>query len=356
MTMTTPVQRSSPILGGFLYPLAHRSPAARILALATVMLGLALSPQGAGIAEAATPTSPTDSVTAPAFAPGLDPNQDFQVSPNGDLADSQTKQDTSPPVPPVPTAIPEAVVPSNEGIVGLSPGPDDNLGIGVLQPRNLDFLDRADWEGNPLAYGRWLRSVALPLYVGPDGEHWGWMVNGWLIINGYEPMAIGRDASFSMVQARTGMYSFPVLEQRPDGWFRFQYTPAGSAWAHRDHLEVGAVALALQPWEDTLATAGQVRFRRHGLSQSLRTEPSGTASLQALVAPNSRIRPLAIDGDWMRVEVTQPVQGCTALPGHTTEAGWLRWRDEATQALLVWAAAVDCAEPEPEPESESESE
>lgn len=350
MTMPTPVQRSSSSLGGFHQPLAHRSPAARILALATVMLGLALIPQGTGMAGAATPISPTGRVTAPALAPGLDLNQDFQTNPNDDLANPQAKQDASPPVPPLPTAIPEAVVPANEGIVGLTPGPEDNLGIGVLQPRNLDFLDRATWETNPLAYGRWLRSVALPLYVGPDGEHWGWMVNGWLIINGYEPMAIGRDASFSMVEARTGLYSFPVLEQRLDGWFRFQYTPAGSAWAHLDHLEVGAVALTLQPWEDTLATASHIRFRRHGLSQSLRTEPRGTASLQALVAPNSRIRPLAIDGDWMRVEVTQPVQGCTILPGHTTEEGWLRWRDEATQALLVWAVAVDCSEPGPESE------
>ncbi len=250
-------------------------------------------------------------------------------------------ESTAPVRPPLPLTIPEAGVPPNTGIVGLIPGPEDNLGIGLLQPRDLSFLNTTAWENHPLAYGRWLRSVALPLYVGPNGDHWGWIVNGWLMINGYEPIAIGQDASFAMVEARPGSYSFPVLEQRSDGWFRFQYTPAGSAWAHVAHLNAGAVALTLQPWEEILTATPQIRFRRHGLSQSLHTDPRVTSPLQFLVAPNSHIRPLAIDGDWMQVEVIQPVQGCTPLPGHTTETGWLRWRSEA-QALLVWTVASGC--------------
>ena len=321
---------------------ASSTAAARTLALTAVVLGFSLGTQATGKLAALAvdpPASPANRVTAPDPAP--------QAGPKGDPTDPQTKQESSPTLPPLPTTIPEAVVPPNGGIVGLTPGPEDDLGIGVLQPRNLDFLDGAAWDPHPLAYGRWLRSVALPLYVGPNGDHWGWIVNGWLIINDYEPIAIGQDASFSMVQAQPGVYSFPVLEQQSDGWFRFQYTPAGSAWAHVDHLDGGAVALALQPWDAALATASQVRFRRHGLSQSLRTEPSPTAALQALVAPNSRIRPLAIDGDWMQVEVTQPVQGCTALPGHTTAEGWLRWRND-DQALLVWMTTTDCPPSEPE--------
>lgn len=167
------------------------------------------------------------------------------------------------------------------------------------------------------------------------------------MINGFEPLAIGQDASFSMVEAQPGLYSFPVLEQRADGWFRFQYTPAGSAWAHMDHLNGGSTALAVQPWDAVFATAPQIRFRRHGLSQALRIDPSPSASLRSLVVPNSRIRPLAVEGDWMRVEVIQPVQGCTILPGHTTEEGWLRWRDE-NQSLLIWTVNADCSVPEDE--------
>lgn len=283
---------------------------------------------------------------------GLDPSvalakplADTFNQPSVGVQPKQTEP-SAPARPPLPTDIPEAVVPPNNGIVGLIPGPEDNLGMGLLQPRDLSFLDTTAWEDNPMAYGRWLRSVAIPLYVSPSGDPWGWLVNGWLIIDGYEPIAIGQDASFAMVEAHRGLYSFPVLELRSDGWFRFQYTPAGSAWAHTDHLEGGAVALALQPWEDVLATAPQIRFRRHGLSQSLRAEPTATSPLQFLVAPNSHLRPLAINGDWVQVEVTQPVQGCTALPGHTTETGWLRWRDDA-QTLLVWTVPAGCPSPNP---------
>lgn len=305
------------------------------LALATVLgLGLANPVSGLGVARATDPAvvsmAALDSTTAPTQPQAVVPTKQN----DGD-------NPTAPPVPPLPDTLPEATVPPNGGIVGLTPGPADDLGVGMLQPLNLNFLDDGDWEAHPLAEGRWLRSVALPLYVGPNGEHWGWIVNGWLMINGYEPLAIGQDASFSMVQAQPGIYSFPVLEQQADGWFRFQYTPAGSAWAHLDHLRVGSIPLALQSWEETFATASQVRFRRHGLSQALRLAPSPTASLQALVVPNSHLRPLAIEGDWMQVEVTQPVQGCTVLPGHTTKEGWLRWRDE-NRTLLIWAVNTDC--------------
>lgn len=320
-------------------PFPHPALPLAPLALATVLgLGLANSVSGQGGALAADPSvvsrSALDSPTAL--------NQP-KPHPQGAGQAKQGEPDDlpSPPVPPLPAALPEATVPPNGGIVGLSPSPADDLGMGILQPLNLTFLDDDDWETHPLAEGRWLRSVALPLYVGPNGDHWGWIVNGWLMINGYEPLAIGQDASFSMVQAQPEIYSFPVLEQRADGWFRFQYTPAGSAWAHLDHLSVGSIPLTLQPWEETFATVSQVRFRRHGLSQALRLAPSSTASLQSLVVPNSHLRPLAIEGDWMRVEVTQPVQGCTVLPGHTTQEGWLRWRDE-DQTLLIWTVNSNC--------------
>lgn len=264
---------------------------------------------------------------------------------------SRLKQDTpdeaapepslpAPAIPPLPDSIPAAIAPERSGIVGLMPDADDDLGIGHLRPRNLDFLAANAWENHPLAYAGWLRSVAIPLYVSPGSEPWGWLVNGWLMIPGYDPIAIGRDATFSMVQAEPGLYSFPVLELRDDGWFQFQYTPAGAAWAHIAHLEVGAIALAIEPWEDQAETAAQVQFLRHGLSQPLRSEPVIDGGLRSLVSANSLIQPLEVNGDWMRVSVTQPALGCRPLPGSTTEEGWIRWRDEK-QSLLVWFGAEE---------------
>lgn len=318
-------------------PVPGICPSLTRLALCAVSLSLMLGAPALGKAVA-----PSVSLAAStSLAPSLEKQGAVAAASRSKQADITT---VSPAVPALPTTIPDAVVPPNSGIVGLTPGPTDDLGLGLLHPQNLSFLDNTAGEDSPLAYGRWLRSVALPLYTSPDGDLWGWMINGWLMIDGYEPIAIGQDASFSMVEARPGLYSFPVLEQQADGWFRFQYTPAGSAWAHIDHLNVGSSPLAVQPWEAVLPSAEQIRFRRHGLSQALRLAPSPSAALQSLVVPNSRIRPLAIEGDWMRVEVIQPVQGCTTLPGHTTEEGWLRWRDD-NQSLLVWTINTDCAAP-----------
>lgn len=253
---------------------------------------------------------------------------------------------SAPVIPPLPESIPAAIAPERSGIVGLTPAADDDLGIGHLRPRDLGFLGTNDWEDHPLAYAGWLRSVAIPLYVSPGSEPWGWLVNGWLMIPGYDPIAIGRDATFSMVQAEPGLYSFPVLELREDGWFQFQYTPAGAAWAHIDHLEVGAMALEIEPWEEQAETAAQVKFLRHGLSQPLLAEPMNNRGLRSLVSINSLIQPLEVNGDWMRVSVTQPALGCRPLPGSTTEEGWIRWRDEQ-QSLLVWFGAEESCELSP---------
>ncbi|MEB3291491.1 MAG: hypothetical protein VKI82_16365 [Leptolyngbya sp.] len=308
----------------------HRSPLRRV----ALALGFAL----AGVAQGpiATPAQPPREADIPALVVAQAPSP------------AQPQPHSPRPQPPLPPTIPEAAVPPRSGIVGINPAPTADLGIGLLHPQNLSFLETTDGDPHPLTYGRWLRSVALPLYASPNGDPWGWIVNGWLMINGYEPLAIGRDASFSMVEAHPGLYSFPVLEQRPDGWLRFQYTAAGSAWTHRDYLHAGAIPLTIQPWEGVLSSASHLRFRQHGLSQALRSGPSTTASLQSLIVPNSHIRILALEEDWVQVEVTQPVQGCTALPGHRTQTGWLRWRDDETQALLVWPASPPCPATEAE--------
>ena len=246
-----------------------------------------------------------------------------------------------PEVPLLPDDLPDVVDPSPNGIIGLSPGPDDDIGVGHLRPQNLGSLDTEDWNNSPLLNARWLRGVALPIYVGPGSDHWGWLINGWLIPNGNDPIAVGRDATFTMVQPRQGLYTFPVMELREDGWFRFQYTPAGTAWSHVSQLNVGPNEMVVETWSDWMTQAGRVNFRKHGASQPLRPEPTTSASLQSLVGPNSLIETLEIQDDWMRVRVTQPANGCQALPGASTEEGWMRWQDEDGMSL-IWFPADGC--------------
>jgi hypothetical protein len=276
--------------------------------------------------------SPVVALVTPPSAPALP--QPVSVP----LAQGQA----GPSLPPLPETIPEAIAPAESGIVGLLPAADADIGIGHLRPRDLSFLDSEDWASSPSLDANWLQSVALPIYAEPGGEPWGWLVNGWLIPNGGEPLAIGRDAAFLMLHTYYALFSFPVMELREDGWFRFQYTPAGTAWAHRDHLGVGDLDLTLEVWEDRFLETGWVEFRNHGVSQPLRPSPSGDTSIDTLIGPESFIEPLAFDGDWMQVRVTQPTDGCTFLPGARSLEGWMRWRSQEDGASLVWYPPKGC--------------
>ncbi|MBE7382623.1 MAG: hypothetical protein F6J95_014570 [Leptolyngbya sp. SIO1E4] len=248
---------------------------------------------------------------------------------------------TSPPVPPLPEVLPEEMPPDEAGIVGLSPEPLEDIGIGHLRPKDLSFLAEPDWTNSPYLGANWLQLAAVPIYVEPEGAHWGWLVNGWLIPNGQEPIAIGRDATFLMLHTYHALFSFPVTEIREDGWFQLQYTPAGTAWAHIDHLNLGSTELTVERWEDRFLAKGWIEFRRHGLSQPLRPEPTDDEAILSLIGPDSFIEPIAFDGDWMQVRVTQPTNGCEFLPASRTQEGWMRWRGLESQSL-IWYPPQGC--------------
>ncbi|WOD38161.1 hypothetical protein [Nodosilinea sp. E11] len=310
------------------HQLPHRYPPplgskARSLAMASLNQSLAIA---LGLLSGM--ALPVGATSAPLIAPDAR---------DGGSPAMQNKQDPSaPPIPPQPPNLPRAITPDETGIVGLTPAPSDNVGIGHLRPAVSTLGNSSGATG-----ASWLRGVALPIYPSPDSDHWGWLINGWLVPNDAPPLAIGRDATFSMVQTEAQAYAFPVLEIRPDGWFRFQYTQAGAAWAHRSHLGLGTLSLTLERWEISMKEATRLEFRRPGLSQPMRLAPNNAAPLQALVGPNSIMRPLAVEGDWLRVRVTQPALGCAPLPGSSTAEGWVRWRND-TDIPLVWFPANEC--------------
>ncbi|WP_346291148.1 hypothetical protein [Sphaerothrix gracilis] len=246
-----------------------------------------------------------------------------------------------PAVPPLPDALPNVFRPESSGIVGLHPEPEQDIGVGHLRPRNLEFFETSEWIESPLRGAGWLSEVAIPLYESPEGRHWGWIVNGWLVPNGYEPIAIGRDASFTMLQTFYDLFSFPVVEMRPDGWFRFQYSSAGTVWAHSSHLSLGDIELTVELWEDRFLEVGWVYFRNQGAAYALRSQPDTSQPLVSSVGNDSFIVPLLFEGDWMQVRVTQPVNGCDFLPGARTQEGWMRWR-LPDQGPRVWYPPKGC--------------
>ncbi|NJM97307.1 MAG: hypothetical protein HC800_09135 [Phormidesmis sp. RL_2_1] len=223
------------------------------------------------------------------------------------------------------------------GIIDISSGTAPRVGTGHLRPRDLNSSLLTDEVG-------WLQSVTLPLYGSPGGEHWGWIYQGWLIPNGQEALAIGRDASFAMVQAYENLYTFPVLSVRADGWIQVQYSETGSAWVHRSQLTLGEMPLMVESWEARLQEQPRVYFLNTGTAQALRSQPETATNLLSLIATDSLIEPLSFSGDWMNVRVTRPIANCRPLTGATVTEGWMRWRSRNQESLVWYQPDAGCGQ------------
>lgn len=220
-------------------------------------------------------------------------------------------------------ALPEAISPSLDGIVDLA-NTNMPLGVGYLAPKRSTGQQAS-----------WLSAVELPLYSEPGGAHWGWIWQGWLIPNGQQAFAIGRDASFTMVSVEPSQLAFPILQAREDGWMQMQYTDGGSAWIHREQLDDRGLDLAFYSWEEGLEDAESLSLRDVNDAQVLRSEPSRGRNVLSLVSTNSLIEPLEIQDNWIRVRVIRPANGCEPLVGASEEEGWLRWKDTDGEVLML---------------------
>ncbi|MEL6138396.1 MAG: SH3 domain-containing protein [Cyanobacteria bacterium J06628_6] len=241
----------------------------------------------------------------------------------------------APALPALPVNAPEPIEPVLDGISEVAMNEDWD-GIGYLQPTS----PAAEQAG-------WLREVSLPLYASADGEHWGWLLNGWLIPNGQPAFAIGRDAGFTMVRTAPTQLAFPILERRDDGWIRVQYTDGGSAWVHVDHLDNRGLALSATLTESPIANTGanisvaqqlaaaeRLQFRQAVAAQVLRSQPELNRNVISLVSADSLIEPIEVSGDWVKVRVISPVDGCVPLSRAESEEGWMRWRGPDGDVLL----------------------
>ncbi len=253
----------------------------------------------------------------------------------------------APTLPALPADAPPAIEPTLAGIAELALTADWE-GIGYLEPAN-SAAEQASW----------LKDIALPLYASAGGEHWGWLLQGWLIPNGQPALAIGRDAGFTMVRTSPDRLAFPILERQDDGWLRVQYTDGGSAWVHVDHLDNPGITLAAtfsdsdattravtnpsteQTLSSQLAQADRLTFQQAVASQVLRSQPELNRNVISLVSADSLIEPLEISGDWVKVRVVSPADGCIPLSRAESEEGWMRWRGPNGDVLL--AAGEGCS-------------
>lgn len=211
-----------------------------------------------------------------------------------------------------------------------------NLGIGHLQAAEIQPFDTA-----------WIDKALIPLFAAPGGKPWGWIAKGWLLHDeGKRPLGTA-----GMLETAYETPSFLVLEENPAGWLRFRFgLPAdpggGTAWLHRCHLANAAYPLRFERWEDRFLKDENVGtlFFRSKVRHSLRSGPGTDHERLAWIEGESyELEPLELQGDWMRVRVSQPAVSCAepgAKPDRVVE-GWTKWRSD-DQGSWVWYHTRGC--------------
>ena len=230
---------------------------------------------------------------------------------------------------------------------------DDNWGMGYLEPdREIGSL-RASWE-QEMYFSRfgWMSQSILFLYDRPDGNLKGWLVCGWIVEVDRPDRKI--PLAPHLIQSGYGRWSYIVLQEQGN-WLQFRYSRSGSigdgiAWISKDELAIGQVDFELVRWRDRFQpdeqppsdpnasiTAGWLFFRDRETPHALRTAPSNTAELITWIGEEHAIEPLEIQGDWMRIVLTKPGQGCLAVdPDAEVREGWIRWRDDQRGTWLTY--------------------
>lgn len=251
------------------------------------------------------------------------------------------------------TGVPGAATPAVQGVPDATPETMPyhrlswqdtalNLGIGHLRPVKAE----------PFATD-WYRKALLPLFDGPNGVQWGWLAKGWLVDHGGGRPAASPLGTGGMIETGYETPSLIVLEAKDDGWLRFRWDVAsasrgGTAWVHRCHLDRAAYPIRFQTWDALFreADTGPLFFR-NPVRHSLRAGPGADRErLGWIVGEGSseyHLEPVQIDGDWMRVRVTQPSDHC-AEPGAVAARisdGWIKWRSPE-QGPWIWYHTRGC--------------
>ncbi len=197
------------------------------------------------------------------------------------------------------------------------------LGVGHLVPD-----DEHSWDWSP--------GAIIPLYDGTDGQQVGWINRGWI-----QRGSSRRPLTFAgMVETEYERATLLVLEQRPDGWFRFRYdmptdTGDGTAWSHPCLLGLGDTKFTVELWKDLFLTFSEEESPlsyRSRVRHALRAGPSADSESIAWIGADDEVEAIEIQGEWMRVTVFQPGKFLTMCIGDqdwngSSQTGWIRWWD-----------------------------
>lgn len=192
-------------------------------------------------------------------------------------------------------------------------------------------------------YYDWPRKIVLPVWEDPGGELLAWVRSGQVIpADGSPPYPL---SGAGMVETDYEQLTFIVSEEK-DGWLqlRFKAGDDGVGWTHRCRLDRGEIALSYQSWQELLREKGEWLHFRAEVPHALREGPTTKSRHITWIGLDHKLKLLQIEGNWMRVEVTQPDWTCTGpdqpFTG-TTHEGWVKWRDD-TVGPWVWYYTRGC--------------
>ena len=221
---------------------------------------------------------------------------------------------------PPPERLPQAAVPISEvgTIYDWHARADTPLGVGRFGPAT-----QRSWAD-------WVSGLTLPLYASPEGEQVGWLANGWFL-----GKAAGLDFRLDtsmMVETGYEALSYIVLEHTEGGWFKLAYARAnernqGTAWAQVNRLAHTSEAMVVESWAYVLLDQKRL-FYRSEVPHALRKAPADSGARVSWIRAHHEIEPLAIQGDWMFVRISDPPNWCADEGGvrGTFVDGWVKWR------------------------------
>ncbi len=221
----------------------------------------------------------------------------------------------------VPTDPPEAGSYLTLGRIGDRPE-EIQLGVG-----HLHYSESNLSTGLAPGADDWFRRVELPLSRSPGERPTAWIVDGWILRESLPPESL---TTRGLVETGYEEPSFVVLENRSDGWLHIRYSDAegdaGSAWIPSCALDNSEGRLDFTPWSAWLLSDFiSPLFFRSANAEELRAAPSAAAAAITLIVGDYSLEPLEVQGEWMRVIVSQPSDFCAPDVVPARSEGWIRW-------------------------------
>lgn len=203
------------------------------------------------------------------------------------------------------------------------------LGIGHIHPTG------------EAAVSDWIEKAVLPLATTPGGEPDRLLARGWLLDRNGAGQAFDLGG---LLETGYEVRTFLVLGMEND-WYQLQLESPGQPidrpWVPGCALAAGDPPLDFTPWGQWLMSDNlSPLYFRSPKPHNLRSGPGTNHATLGGIVGDHALRPIAMRGDWMQVEVSQPSDYCAEVRSRK-RTGWIKWRSDE-RGPWVWYYPRGC--------------